>query len=64
MSNFVKIVRNYEHICKIGKEIINHKDFVIDDYYLLNKDYCLINVQNKYKIYVLNRYKKAVNKNF
>ena len=28
MSNFVKIVRNYEQICKIGKEIINHKDFV------------------------------------
>ena len=28
MSNFVKIVRNYEHICKLGKTIINHKDLV------------------------------------
>jgi len=28
MSNFIKIVRNYEHICRLGKEIINHKDFV------------------------------------
>ena len=28
MSNFIKIVRNYEQICRLGKEIINHKDFV------------------------------------
>ena len=28
MSNFVKIVRNYEQICRVGKEIINHKDLV------------------------------------
>lgn len=28
MSNFVKIVRNYEQICRVGKEIINHKDFI------------------------------------
>lgn len=28
MSNFIKIVRNYENICKIGKEIINHKDLI------------------------------------
>jgi len=28
MSNFIKIVKNYENICRIGKEIINHKDLV------------------------------------
>ena len=28
MSNFIKIVRNYEHICRGGKQIINHKDLV------------------------------------
>lgn len=28
MSNFIRIVRNYENICRIGREIINHKDFV------------------------------------
>ena len=28
MSNFVKIVRNYEQICRVGKEIINYKDLI------------------------------------
>lgn len=28
MSNFIKIVRNYEHVCRLGHKIINHKDFV------------------------------------
>jgi len=28
MSNFVKIVRNYENISRIGKQIIDHKDLV------------------------------------
>ena len=28
MSNFIKIVSNYEHICRVGKQIINHKDLV------------------------------------
>lgn len=28
MSNFIKIVRNYENITKIGRQIINHKDFI------------------------------------
>ena len=28
MSNFIKIVRNYENICKLGHKIINHKDLV------------------------------------
>ena len=28
MSNFIKIVRNYEHVCHLGHKIINHKDFV------------------------------------
>ena len=28
MSNFIKIVRNYEQICRVGKQIINHKDLV------------------------------------
>jgi len=28
MSNFIKIVRNYEHICRVGKQIIDHKDLV------------------------------------
>ena len=28
MSNFIKIVRNYENICKLGNKIINHKDLV------------------------------------
>ena len=28
MSNFTKIVRNYEHICRVGKQIIDHKDLV------------------------------------
>ena len=28
MSNFVKIVRNYENICRVGKQIIDHKDLV------------------------------------
>ena len=28
MSNFIKIVRNYENICKLGRKIINHKDLV------------------------------------
>lgn len=29
MSNFIKIVRNYENLCKLGKDIINHKDLII-----------------------------------
>ncbi len=28
MSNFIKIVRNYERICRVGKQIIDHKDLV------------------------------------
>ena len=28
MSNFIKIVKNYEHICRLGQQIINHKDLV------------------------------------
>ena len=28
MRSFMKIVRNYEHICRLGHEIINHKDLV------------------------------------
>ena len=28
MSNFIKIVRNYENICRLGHKIINHKDLV------------------------------------
>ena len=28
MSSFIKIVRNYEKIYRLGKEIINHKDLV------------------------------------
>jgi len=28
MSNFIKIVGKYEHICRLGREIINHKDFI------------------------------------
>ena len=28
MSNFIKIVKNYEHICRIGQQIISHKDLV------------------------------------
>ena len=28
MSNFIKIVRNYENICRLGHQIINHKDFI------------------------------------
>lgn len=28
MSSFIKIVRNYENICKLGHKIINHKDLV------------------------------------
>ena len=28
MSNFIKVVRNYENICRLGHKIINHKDLV------------------------------------
>ena len=28
MSNFIKIVKNYESICRLGHQIINHKDLV------------------------------------
>ena len=28
MSNFIKIVRNYENIYKIGREIISHKELL------------------------------------
>ena len=28
MSNFIKIVKNYECICRLGHQIINHKDLV------------------------------------
>ena len=28
MSSFIKIVRNYENICRLGHKIINHKDLV------------------------------------
>jgi hypothetical protein len=28
MSSFIKIVRNYEQICRLGNKIINHKDLV------------------------------------
>ena len=27
-SIFTKIVRNHENICRIGKQIIDHKDFI------------------------------------
>lgn len=28
MSNFIKIVKNYQLVCRLGYKIINHKDFV------------------------------------
>ncbi len=28
MSKFIRIVKNYEKICRIGNQIISHKDFV------------------------------------
>ena len=28
MSNFIKIIRNYENISRLGHKIINHKDLV------------------------------------
>jgi uncharacterized coiled-coil DUF342 family protein len=28
MSSFIKIVKNYETICRLGHKIINHKDLV------------------------------------
>ena len=28
MSSFIRIVRNYENICRLGHKIINHKDLV------------------------------------
>ena len=28
MSSFIRIVRNYENICRLGHNIINHKDLV------------------------------------
>ena len=28
MSNFIKIIKNYESICRLGHQIINHKDLV------------------------------------
>uniref|UniRef100_A0A6C0EPQ5 Uncharacterized protein n=1 Tax=viral metagenome TaxID=1070528 RepID=A0A6C0EPQ5_9ZZZZ len=28
MSNFIKIVKNYERVCRLGHQIINHKDIV------------------------------------
>ena len=28
MSRFISIVKNYEKVCRIGQDIINHKDLV------------------------------------
>ena len=28
MSNFIKIVKNYEYLGKLGKEIINHNKYI------------------------------------
>ncbi len=28
MSNFIRIVKNYENICRVGHQIINHKNLV------------------------------------
>ena len=28
MSNFIKILRNYENVCRLGHKIIDHKDFI------------------------------------
>ena len=28
MSSFIRIVRNYENICRLGQNIIKHKDLV------------------------------------
>ena len=28
MSTFIKFVKNHEHICRIGNQIINHKNLV------------------------------------
>ena len=28
MASFIKIVKNYETICRLGHKIINHKDLV------------------------------------
>uniref|UniRef100_A0A6C0KE43 Uncharacterized protein n=1 Tax=viral metagenome TaxID=1070528 RepID=A0A6C0KE43_9ZZZZ len=28
MSSFIRIVKNYEKICRLGHSIINHKDLV------------------------------------
>jgi hypothetical protein len=40
MSSFIKYVRNYEKICKIGNEIINNKDFLRHSHpSLVNKEF-------------------------
>ena len=28
MSSFIRILKNYENICKIGREIIKHKEII------------------------------------
>ena len=28
MKNFIKIVKNYQNICRLGQKIIDHKDFI------------------------------------
>ena len=28
MSNFIKIVKNYQNVCRLGQKIIDHKDFI------------------------------------
>jgi len=28
MSNFIKILKNYENICILGRKIVDHKDLV------------------------------------
>ena len=28
MSSFIRILKNYENICKLGREIIKHKEII------------------------------------
>ena len=64
-EEFARLKKKYQEtkFKEISPSIIsiNHKDFTIDENYLLNKDYCSINIQNKYKIYILNKYKTVCN---
>ena len=61
MSSFIRIVKNYEKICRLGHSIINHKDLVrrsppekLSEEFKIDKSIIIKKIYNDYKIVISN----------